>query len=147
MKIILLEDILKLGDAGDVVKVSPGYGRNFLLPKNLAILATPKALKNLDKIKQSATEKAEKAKDALRDKADKLSGTELTFSRKADEDGHLYGSVSNIDIVNALNEKGFDIHKSMIKEEAHIKEVGSFDIDISFTSDIHAQIKVIVEAE
>lgn len=147
MKLILIEDVIKLGKAGDVVSVSPGYGRNFLLPKKIAVLATPKSMKNLDAIKKAAEEKALRAESLLKATALDIDGIELTFFRKADETGHLYGSVSDNDIVNAINEKGFDIHRNMIKGDKHIKELGNYTLTVSFTPKIQASINVIIRPE
>jgi len=147
VKLILLENIEKLGITGDVVNVAPGYGRNYLLPKKYAIMATPKSLKRVENIKQVARDKSLREQSALKATALQLSGTELTYVKKSDDNGHLYGSVSDNDIVKSLNEKGFAIHKNMLKGEKHIKNVGEYDLTISFDTNINADIKVNVQAE
>ena len=147
MKLILLEDITKLGKAGEVVSVAPGYGRNYLLPKRFALLANQKTLKNLELIRKNAVEKSLKAQTLLKAKATELAGTEIHFLRKADENGHLYGSVSDTDIISSLKEKGFEIHKNMIGGDKHIKQIGSYDIQIHFNPEIQADIRVNVQNE
>lgn len=147
MKIILLRDIHKLGLAGDIVKVANGYGRNYLLPKNFAILATKENVVKIEKIKHEA----EKVRTAIlteqKELAEKMNDIILTFKRKIDENEHLYGSVSEVDIWKELKKMGFDIFKSNIKMENHIKELGSFDVEIVFASDAKSKIKVNVEKE
>ncbi len=147
MKIILLEEVAKLGKAGDLVNVSAGYGRNYLLPKKYAVLATAKSIKNLEGIKRNALEKITKAQNVLKATALELTGTELFFRRKADENGHLFGSVSDADIVADLAGRGFEITKSMITGNTHIKQTGIYDFAINFAPEIKAQIKVDVQSE
>lgn len=147
MRVILLESIEKLGKAGTVVKVADGYARNYLIPKNFAIIADKKSLKRIEVIKQQAEQKELEAHNALKALAQRMEGSELFFKRKADDNDHLYGSVSDVDIANALQEKGFEIHKSMIKGEKHIKALGAFDVDVHITGEISAVIKVIIEKD
>jgi large subunit ribosomal protein L9 len=147
MKIILVKDIQGLGNGGDVVEVKNGYARNYLLPQKLAIVANNYNLTKIEALTQEA--KAEKAAIENKYKAavESLNGVELVFSRKADEHDHLFGSVSENDIAEALTAKGIEIHKSFIQMENHIKEIGSFDVKIIFTSEITGTIKVNVEKE
>ena len=147
MRVILLESIEKLGKVGSVVKVADGYARNYLIPRNYAILADKKNLQKIEGIKQEAEKKELEHLNALKALAQQIEGTELVYKRKADENDHLFGSVSDVDIVHSLKEKGFDIHKSMIRGEKHIKALGSFDIGIHLSSEIDAGVKVIVEKE
>jgi large subunit ribosomal protein L9 len=147
MKIILVKDIKGLGNGGEVVEVKNGYARNYLLPQKLAIVANKY---NLTKIATLAKEaEAERAALESKYKATVLSlkDLELTFLRKADENDHLFGSVSEQDISEALAEKEIDVHKSYIHMDSHIKEIGSFDVKIHFTNEITADIKINVEKE
>ncbi|RLC54457.1 MAG: 50S ribosomal protein L9 [Candidatus Cloacimonadota bacterium] len=147
MKIILAKDIKKLGEAGSVVNVADGYARNYLLPKNLAILATKY---NLSKV-EAIVKEAEAEKLALESEynvlVQKINEVTLTFHRKADENDHLFGSVSETDIVKALAEKEIEIHKSFINMDKHLKEIGSFEVVIEFTSAIKTVLKVNIEKE
>ncbi len=147
MRVILLESLEKLGSAGTVVKVADGYARNYLIPRKYAVMATKKNLKQIDMIKEEAERKELEAQNALKALALQIEGTEIKFYRKADENGHLYGSVTDIDIVHELQEKGFELHKSMFRGEKHFKELGTFDVEIHLTSDIVANIKIIIERE
>jgi len=147
MKIILLKDIYKVGKAGDVVKVANGYARNYLLPKKFAILATKLNLKKIEKIKEEAEKERVKLITEQKILAEKIQDLILTFKRKTDENGHLYGSVSEVDIAKALNEKGFDIKKSQIKMEKHFKELGEYEVEVALASDIKSTVKVIIEKD
>ena len=147
MKIILAKDIKKLGEAGSVVKVADGYARNYLLPKNLAILATKY---NLSKV-EAIVKEAEAEKLALESEynalVQKINEVTLTFTRKADENEHLFGSVSETDIVKALAEKDVEIHKSFISMDKHLKEIGSFEVAIEFSTAIKTVLNVNIEKE
>lgn len=147
MKIILLRDIHKLGLAGDIAKVANGYARNYLLPKKFAILATKGNVVKIEKIKQEAEKERTVIITKQKELAEKMNDIILTFKRKIDENEHLYGSVSEVDIQKELKNAGFEISKSKIKMEGHIKELGSFDVEIALASDIVSKIKVNVEKE
>ncbi len=147
MKIILVTDIYKLGKAGDVVKVANGYARNYLLPRNYAIMATKSNLQKIEKIKEAAEKERVKLENEQKMLAEKLNEINLTFKRKTDENEHLYGSVSEVDIAKALSETGYDIKKSQIKMDKHIKELGTFEVKVVLSSEIEAKIKVNVEKE
>jgi large subunit ribosomal protein L9 len=147
MKIILVKDIHRLGKAGAVVTVKDGFGRNYLVPKGLAILATPGNLKKVSKIEADAAALREKELIVMKETAQRINGIELLFVRKVDENGHLYGSVSDLDIINALKEKDIDIHKNNLSLEKHIKELGAQQIVIELNSEINASITVTVQAE
>ncbi|RLC50156.1 MAG: 50S ribosomal protein L9 [Candidatus Cloacimonadota bacterium] len=147
MKVILIKDTEKLGSAGSVLKVKDGFARNYLLPKKIAIIATKNNLSKLEQIK----EKAEAEKTALENEykllVDKINNTELIFTRKADENGHLFGSVSEHDIVEELEKQEIKIHKSNVELEKHLKELGEFEVKIAFTPAISANLKIKVEKE
>jgi len=147
MKIILTTDIRKVGSAGDVVKVADGFARNYLLPKKYAIVASKGNLARVETIKKDAEIARLEIENKYKATVLKLADVELTFQRKADENGHLFGSVSEKDIASILEEKELDVHKSNIVLEKHLKELGSFEVEIAFTSEIKANIKVNIENE
>lgn len=148
MKLILAKDVNKLGEAGSVVDVADGYARNYLLPQNLAIVANKYNLSKVEAIRKEA----EAERLALENKYNGIVQQindlgEVTFKRKADENDHLFGSVSEVDIANTLEEKEIEIHRSNVNMEKHLKEIGSFDVEIEFTTDIKTTLKVNVEKE
>jgi len=147
MKIILVKDVNKLGEAGKVVNVSDGYARNFLLPKNLALIATKNNLQRIEKIKKDAEIEKLEVENKFKAIAEKIKTTELTFIRKADENDHLFGSVSEIDIVEALAEKEIEINKTDVAMEKHLKEIGDFEVKIVFPNDIKEILKIKIEKE
>lgn len=147
MKIILVKDVKGLGKGGSVLNVKNGYARNYLLPQKLAIVANKY---NLTKV-ETLTSEAEVERVALDNKlkalALKTEGTEITFIRKADENDHLFGSVSEKDISEALLDKEIEVRKALIQMDNHIKELGNFEVKINFTNEITANIKINVEKE
>ncbi|MFC1887915.1 50S ribosomal protein L9 [Candidatus Cloacimonadota bacterium] len=147
MKIILTKEIKKLGSAGDLVNVADGYARNYLLPRKFAIIATKNNINKIESIKKEAEIAKLEIENKYKAIALKLADVELSFVRKADENGHLFGSVSEIDIANALEEKELEVHKSNVNLSKHLKELGSFDVEILFTTEITANIKVNIENE
>jgi len=147
MEIILRETIDNLGRAGQVVKVADGYARNYLLPKKLAYLATPGNLKVIEAERQSLFRKEAKQKDESEKLKEMLDAVELTIRRKVGEHAALYGSVTNSDIADELEKKGFQIEKRKIHLEDHIKSIGEFFVPIRLFKDVTAHIKVKVEAE
>ncbi len=147
MKVILAKDIKSLGEAGDVVKVANGHARNYLLPKNFAFLATKQNLSKIENIKKEA----ELIKLALENEnkaiIKQIEDVELLFVRKADEENHLFGSVSENDIVKALQEKEIRIHSSNVVLEKHLKEIGDYEVEIHFSQDIKGNLKIKVNKE
>jgi len=147
MEIILIENVDNLGLRGDLVKVKDGYARNFLLPKKMAIEATPG---NIKQIGQQRTKiETQKVKDKSEAEAFRkiLEGLELTVSRKVGEQGVLYGSVTMQDIANLLAEKGHQIDKRKISVEQTIKMPGSFDVSIRIHPEVRAVINLTVYSE
>ncbi|RLC54182.1 MAG: 50S ribosomal protein L9, partial [Candidatus Cloacimonadota bacterium] len=132
---------------GKLVKVKPGYARNYLLPNGFAIPASPKNLSKIEEIKKIAADEKIALYGKYKEVIDKIEGVELTFIRRADENNHLFGSVSENDIVKALAEKEIEIHKADVVMEKHLKEVGSFEVNISFTSDLTTAVKVNIDVE
>jgi len=147
MKIILTKDIEKLGAAGSVVNVKDGYARNYLVPKNYAILATKHNLTRVEAIMKVAEVERLERDNQLKAFAAKIDGTELSFIRKVDENEHLFGSVSDADIVTALAEKDIDVHKSTIKIDKPLKELGEFDVEVVLGHQITASLKVKIDKE
>jgi|SRR5690554_525916 len=147
MKLILITDVKDLGMAGDVVEVKDGYARNYLLPKKYAVLATRDALKKVGSIKAEADKVRNSRLEEHKALLAEISEVSLSFTKKADENGNLYGSVSEYDIVDAMSLKGIKIHRNNVIFEKHIKEIGDFEVQISFGKDLTTTIKVAVVKE
>ena len=147
MEVILKEDILKLGHRGDVVKVADGYGRNYLLPKKLAVAATPqnRAWVHQQRVRFLKLEAKEKGEAA--ELAEILDGVSLTFIRKSGEHGTLFGSVTGIDVAEGLNAQGYKIDRRKIQLPNPLKVVGEYDVPVRLHREVTAAIKVKVEAE
>ncbi len=147
MKLILTENVENLGRMGQMVEVKPGYARNFLLPHKLAILATPKNLKAQEQVLKALEKKAAKVLGDATALASQLAGVTLTFRRKAGEEGRLFGSVTNMDIAEALKEKGFTIDRKSIDLADHIKQLGEFSVPVRLHHEVAPALKVVVEKE
>lgn len=145
MQVILLEKVQNVGDLGQVVKVKPGFARNFLIPQGKAKRATPENLKLLEE-RRAELEKAAADRLALaQDQASKLEGITIQITQKAGVDGRLFGSVTNVDIVDALAGQGHEIEKAMIRMPAGpLKQVGEYPIIVALHADVTAQITVSV---
>ncbi|KAB2845101.1 MAG: 50S ribosomal protein L9 [Burkholderiales bacterium] len=148
MQIILMERVANLGNLGDVVKVKEGYARNFLIPKGKAKRATPDNLKLIE-AKRAELEKLEGERlVAARATAAKLDGVAVQIARRAGPEGHLFGSVSNLDIIEALAGQGFSIEKSGVHlPEGPLKNVGEYAISVSVHPEVEVSIKINVVAE
>jgi len=147
MQVILKKDIPKLGKAGDIVKVKDGFARNYLLPKGLAILANQKNLKALEKERRIILAKAERERKKAQSIAERLQGQTITLYRRVVEEGRLYGSVSALDIVKALEERGIEIDKNQVLLEEPIKSIGVYEVKIKVGADLSVPIKVEVIEE
>ena len=147
MEVILRETIDTLGRAGQVVKVSDGYARNYLLPRKLAYPATPGNLKVIEFERQSLIRKEAKQKGEADQLKSMLDQVEIVIRRKVGEQDALYGSVTNSDVADELEKKGFQIEKRKIHMEDHIKKLGEFEIPIRLFKDVTATVKLKVEAE
>ena len=147
MKVMLIKDVYKLGRAGDVKKVADGYGRNFLIPQGLAVLATPGALKQVERIKaQAEVRRAEQNKE-LQGLADKIAGVVLTFAAKAGETDKLYGSITTQNVAEALQEKTrYEVKRHQIDMQP-IRMLGEFTANVRLTMDLVPEIKIIVYRE
>ena len=147
MKIILKQSVETLGNAGDIVSVKPGYGRNYLIPQGIGVLATKSSIEATNNELQQKAMKEAKSKEDLQLVADKLNSVKLSFSLKSGEDDKLFGSVTTQMISNVLDTKGFTIDKKYISLEEPIKTLGNYFAKVDFGSDIQARIKLKVVAE
>jgi large subunit ribosomal protein L9 len=142
MEVILKEDVANLGHRGDVVKVADGYGRNFLLPRKLALQATLANKKQIDEMKASATRRSAAEKVVAEGQAAKLAPVVLVFTRKSGENGHLFGSVTSSDIAAELAAQGFEIDRRKITMPEAIKALGNFEVSIKLHKEVSAPVKV-----
>jgi large subunit ribosomal protein L9 len=147
MEVILKEDVVNLGHRGDVVKVADGYGRNFLLPRKLALQATLANKAVIETMKTSAARRSASEKVQAEELVAKLEPLALSFTRKSGESGQLFGSVTSADIAAALAAKGFEIDRRKIVLNEPLKTVGDFDVAIKLHREVTAHIKVKVLAE
>jgi large subunit ribosomal protein L9 len=147
MKVILREDVKNLGHMGEVVNVADGYARNFLFPKKFAVEANTKSLKEFEHNKKIIAERAAKLKASFASVADKLSSLALTIKAKSGEDEKLFGSVTNMDIAEALASEGYDIDKKKITMSEPIKRLGEYSVTIKLHHDLSAVVKVNVIQE
>jgi large subunit ribosomal protein L9 len=147
MKVLLIKDVYKLGHAGDVKKVADGFGRNFLLPQGLAVLATAGALTTIDKIRAKAAITRAALNQEMSGLAAILEGVELTFSSKAGETGKLYGSITSQMIVDELNKKlGTQVDRHQIESEP-IRNLGEHHAAVRLTIDLNPKLKIFVVRE
>ena len=147
MEVILKEDVLKLGNRGDVVKVADGYGRNYLLPGKLAIEATAANKAVIEQMKASAIRKSAKEKSASEDLARQITEVELTFERKVGDGDHLFGSVTSGDIAHQLELKGFPVDRRKIALEEPLKTLGEFHVPIKLHREVTAHVKVTIRSD
>jgi len=147
MNVILKQDVDKLGKTGDVVKVAPGYGRNYLIPQKLAVEATPGNLKNVELEKVAAARRDQRDKEAATLLARDIVKLSVTIQRKAGEGGTLYGSVTAIDIAERLAAHKIEIDKRKIQLDEPIKTVGEYQVPIRLHREVSVPVKVVVEAE
>jgi large subunit ribosomal protein L9 len=147
MQVILREDIDKLGKLGDLVKVADGYARNFLVPNKKAIEATPKNLRAMEHAKKMVSDRMRTLKKEATAEADRIKGVSIVIKAKVGEEGKLFGSVTTMDIADAMKAQGVEIDKRKIMLEEPIKRLGDFTVAIKLHSDIAADVKVSVVAE
>ena len=145
MQIILLEKVANLGNLGDVVKVKDGFARNYLIPTRQARRATESAIREFE-VKRAELEKAAGAKlVAAQESAAKLEGVKVQITQKAGVDGRLFGSVTNVDIVEALHGLGHTVEKAMVRmPDGPLKHVGEFPLVVALHTDVHANVVVAV---
>lgn len=148
MEVLLLNDVPGLGKAGTVKNVAEGYARNFLLPRKLAVQATPAAMKDAETIRKTAIRKAQKIEEEAETLAAELNDVRLTFKAKAGETGKLYGSITTGHIAEALSAKmGMEFDKRKIDLEDSLRELGEHTVPIKLSSTVTGSIRVAVEAE
>src|SRR5215217_6960307 len=147
MKVMLVKDVYKLGRAGDIKKVADGFGRNFLIPQGLAVLATAGALKQVDRIRSQAEVRRTEQNSELKDLATHINGVTLVFSAKAGETGKLYGSITTQDVAVAIQEKTrYEVKKQQIDMQP-IRNLGKFTAHVRLTMDLVPEVKIIVHRE
>ena len=147
MEVILKEDVVNLGHRGDVVKVADGYGRNFLLPRKLALQATDANKAVIETMKTAAARRSASEKVLAEELLTKLEPLALSFTRKSGEAGHLFGSVTSADIAAGLEAKGFEIDRRKIQLDEPLKSVGEFSVAIKLYREVTAHVKVKIVAE
>lgn len=147
MEIILKEDIKGLGYKNDVVTVKPGYGRNFLIPKGAATMATESAKKVVAENVKQAAHKAEKLKTDALSVAEKLAGVTIEIKAKVGESGKIFGAVTSLQLSDVLKEKGFAIDRKKISFKGDVKEVGEYTATIDLHKEVKQELKFKVVAE
>ena len=147
MKVMLVKDVYKLGRAGDIKKVADGYGRNFLIPQGLAVIATAGALKQIEKIRSQAEIRRTEQNSELKDLAAHINGLVLSFSAKAGETGKLYGSITTQDVATAIQEKTrYEVKKAQVDMQP-IRTLGEFTAHVRLTLDLIPDVKIVVHRE
>jgi large subunit ribosomal protein L9 len=147
MQVILKEDVDNLGKAGDIVKVAPGYARNFLLPKEKALIASLGNVKELENQKRHVKNKIDKMKLSAEDLAKEIEALSITISKKAGEQEKIFGSVTSMEIADALKKEGITVDKKTIMIEEPIKSLGDFTVGVKIHSEVIANLKIWVVRE
>jgi large subunit ribosomal protein L9 len=147
MEVILKEDISNLGHRGDVVKVADGYGRNYLLPKKLALQATAANKAVVEQMKAAAVRRSAKEKSEAEALVGQINNIALVFERKVGENDHLFGSVTSADIAAQLEQKGFNIERRKVQLDEPLKQVGEFHIPVKLHREVTAHVAVTVKGE
>ena len=147
MEVILREEVADLGSVGDIVKVRPGFARNFLLPRGLAVVADTRNIRVLEHQKRLVADKRERDRKQAQSVADRLNSLRLTIKARAGEEGKLFGSVTNLDIEKALAAQGFTVERRRIRLEEPIKSIGEHALTIHLGVGVGARVTVVVEAE
>jgi len=144
MEVILKEDVAKLGSRGDVVRVAEGYGRNYLLPKKLAIEATAANRAVIEQMKAAAVRRAAREQGDAQALAQQVAGVTLSFTRKSGEHDQLFGSVTSADIAHELEHQGLNIDRRKIQLDEPLKHVGEFNVSIKLHKDVTVPVKVVI---
>jgi large subunit ribosomal protein L9 len=147
MELLLKEDVENLGARGELVKVKPGYGRNYLLPRGLAIQATPGNVKQIELQRKTLLKKEAVERDTATQQAALLKDVTLEFSRKVGEHGMLYGSVTSMDIAEAFATKGYEVDRRRIQLKDPIKEPGEFEVPVKLHREVTTNVKIVVKNE
>lgn len=147
MKVLLVEDVAKLGWLGDVVEVSEGYARNYLIPQGIGQVPTKDNLRAISEEKEKAAQKRIEERNRLEQACEAVDGAEVKLVARANEMGHLFGSVAEKDIAEELRKQGFSVADEIVKMDGHIKEVGTSEVKLRFAGDLYASVQVTVEGE
>ena len=147
MEVILKEDVAKLGSRGDVVKVAEGYGRNYLLPRKLAIEANLGNKKVIEQMRAAALRRSAKEKAQAEELSKQFDGLSVSFARRAGEQDQLFGSVTSGDLADALEKKGFNLDRRKIQLHEPLKSLGEFTVPVKLHKDVTAHLKVVIEKE
>jgi large subunit ribosomal protein L9 len=147
MKVILKQDVEKLGRRGDVVNVAPGFGRNYLIPRKMALAVTATNMKTIEIERQALKKKVEAERKTFQTLVEKLNQVSLTFTRRAGEKDVIFGSVSSGDIREGLAGLGYDIDKKKILLDEPIKRLGNFAVPVKISMDDRAEVKIVVARE
>ena len=147
MEVILKEDVAKLGSRGDVVKVAEGYGRNFLLPRKLAIEATSGNKKVIEQMRAAALRRSAKEKAQAEELSKQFDGLSLSFQRRSGEHDQLFGSVTSSDLADALDRKGFNVDRRKIQLHEPLKTLGEFTVPVRLHKEVTAHLKVVIKKE
>jgi large subunit ribosomal protein L9 len=147
MEVILKEDVAKLGSRGDVVKVAEGYGRNFLLPRKLAIEASAGNKAVIEQMKAASVRRSAKEKTQAEELSKQFDGLSVAFQRRSGEGDQLFGSVTSSDIADALDKKGFHVDRRKIQLHEPLKQLGEFDVPVKLHKDVTTHLKVLIEKE
>ena len=147
MKVLLNEDVEKLGWLGDIVEVKNGYARNYLIPQGLAVVPSEANIKALADEKTSRAEQRRLVREEKEKVAAQVEGAEVVLAAKANEQGHLFGSITEKDIAENLRGQGYAIADEMVKLDGHIKEVGTREVVLKVAGDLKAIVQVTVSAE
>jgi large subunit ribosomal protein L9 len=147
MEVLLREDIEHLGGRGELVKVKAGYGRNYLLPRGLAVQATPSNLKQIEQQRLALLKREAALRETAEQQAGLVRDVTLEFNRRAGEHGLLFGSVTSMDLAEALAAKGYEIDRKRIQLKDPIKELGEYEVPVRLHREVTASLKVIVKSE
>jgi large subunit ribosomal protein L9 len=148
MQVLLLKDVERLGEAGDIKRVADGYARNYLFPRGLAVLATPGAITQAELYREAAARREVKALTEAQALAQVLDGMTVTFQARAGEQERLYGSITNVAIAEALSEKaGQEVDRRKIDLEEPLKELGTHAVTIRLAPEAEAKVSVVIERE
>jgi large subunit ribosomal protein L9 len=147
IQVVLQQDVDKLGKSGELVRVRPGFARNYLLPRQMAVAATTAAVRRIEHDRAVAVARADKSKKEARELAERIGAISVTITQKAGEDGRLFGSVTAKDIAAAFAAKGVVIDRRKIELADSIKQVGAVELSVTLVSDVVAKLKVEVVAK
>ena len=148
MEVLLLQDVETLGQAGDIKRVADGYARNYLIPRQMAVLATPGAIKQAEVRRQAAARREVKELDEAKALAERLDGVTVSFLARAGETDRLYGSITNVNIAEALEQEiGQEVDRRKIELEEPLKELGTHAVTVKLAAEAEAKVTVVIERE